>query len=32
MRWAWSSLVMVAFCDLYIRMLSMGVWHDWRLF
>jgi hypothetical protein len=31
MRWAWCSLVMVAFCDLYIRMLSMGIWTDWRL-
>src|SRR6185436_3628530 len=32
MRWAWCSLVMVAFCDVYIRMLSMGIWTDWRLF
>jgi len=32
MRWAWCSLVMVAFCDVYIRLLSMGIWHDWRLF
>jgi len=31
MRWAWSSLIMVAFCDIYVRMLSMGVWTDWRL-
>ena len=31
MTWAWCSLVMVAFCDLYVRMLSMGIWHDWRL-
>ena len=31
MRWAWWSLVMVAFCDVYVRMLSMGIWHDWRL-
>ncbi len=31
MRWAWCSLVMVAFCDIYIRMLSMGIWHDWRI-
>jgi hypothetical protein len=29
---AWSSLVMVGFSDLYIRMCSMGIWHDWRLF
>jgi len=32
MRWAWCSLVMVAFCDIYVRMLSMGIWTDWRLF
>ncbi len=31
MRWAWCSLFMVAFCDIYIRMLSMGVWTDFRL-
>ena len=31
MRWAWASLFMVAFCDIYIRMLSLGIWHDWRL-
>jgi len=31
MRWAWTSLVMVAFCDIYVRMLSMGIWTDWRL-
>jgi hypothetical protein len=32
MRWAWASLVWVAFTDLYIRLLSMGIWHDVRLF
>ena len=32
MKWAWCSLVMVAFSDLYIRLCSMGIWHDWRLF
>ena len=32
MRWAWCSLFMVAFCDIYIRLLSMGVWTDLRLF
>ncbi len=32
MRWAWASLVWVAFTDLYIRMCSMGVWHDVRFF
>jgi hypothetical protein len=31
MRWAWASLVWVAFTDLYIRLLSMGVWTDLRL-
>jgi len=28
MLWAWSSLVSVAFSDLYVRMCSMGVWSD----
>ena len=32
MRWAWFSLFGVGFADLYIRMCSMGIWHDWRLF
>ena len=31
MRWAWTSLVSVGFTDLYIRLCSMGVWHDWRI-
>jgi hypothetical protein len=31
MRWAWMSLFGVAFTDLYVRLCSMGVWHDWRL-
>jgi hypothetical protein len=31
MRWAWASLVMVAFADLYVRLCAMGVWNDWRL-
>jgi len=30
-RWAWSSLVMVAFADLYVRLCSMGIWTDWRI-
>lgn len=30
-RWGWPSLVGVAFADLYVRMLAMGVWHDLRL-
>ena len=32
MRWAWPSLFSVAFCDVYIRLCSMGIWHDLRLF
>jgi hypothetical protein len=31
MTWAWLSLVSVAFADLYVRLLSMGVWSDPRL-
>lgn len=31
MRWAWMSLFGVAFADLYVRMCSMGIWHDWRI-
>ena len=31
MAWAWLSLFSVGFADLYVRMLSMGVWHDPRL-
>ena len=31
MNWAWFSLFMVAFCDIYVRMLSMGVWTDFRI-
>lgn len=26
--WAWLSLFWVGFTDLYVRMVSMGVWHD----
>jgi hypothetical protein len=29
---AWMSLVAVAFADLYVRLCSMGIWHDWRIF
>lgn len=32
MRWAWASLVMVGFADLYVRLCSIGVWYDLRLF
>jgi hypothetical protein len=31
MRFAWLSLFSVAFCDIYIRLCSMGVWTDFRL-
>jgi hypothetical protein len=31
MRWAWMSLIGVAFADIYVRLCSMGVWTDWRL-
>jgi hypothetical protein len=32
MRWAWTSLISVAFSDVYVRMCSMGIWHDIRFF
>jgi hypothetical protein len=32
MRWAWASLISVAAADLYVRLLSMGVLEDPRLF
>jgi hypothetical protein len=32
MRWAWASLLVVGFADLYVRLCSMGIWHDYRLF
>lgn len=31
MLWAWLSLFWVAFSDLYVRLLSVGVWSDWRI-
>ena len=31
MLWAWMSLVSVMFSDVYVRLCSMGVWSDWRL-
>ena len=31
MLWAWISLFWVAFSDLYVRMLSMGIWTDMRI-
>jgi hypothetical protein len=32
MIFAWCSLFSVALSDLYVRMCSMGVWTDWRIF
>ena len=32
MLFAWLSLFWVGFSDLYVRMLSMGIWTDFRLF
>ncbi len=31
MLFAWCSLFMVAFADLYVRLCSTGVWRDWRI-
>ncbi len=32
MNWAWMSLFSVASSDIYIRLCSMGILHDWRIF
>jgi hypothetical protein len=32
MLFAWCSLFVVGFSDVYVRMLSMGIWRDWRFF
>ena len=32
MYWAWLSLFSVAFADIYVRMVSMGLWTDYRIF
>jgi len=32
MIWAWLSLFWVAFSDIYVRMCSLGVWNDFRIF
>jgi hypothetical protein len=32
MVWAWASLLTVGFADLYVRLCSMGVWSDVRIF
>jgi hypothetical protein len=31
MLWAWTSLFWVGFSDLYVRLCSIGLWHDWRI-
>ena len=31
-QWAWCSLFSVAFTDIYVRLCSMGIWSDWRIF
>src|SRR3989442_12576361 len=31
MLWAWCSLFTVGFADLYVRLCSMGVWSDFRI-
>jgi hypothetical protein len=32
MEWAWLSLFSVGFADVYIRMVSLGIWQDFRIF
>ncbi len=32
MLFAWCSLFVVGFSDIYVRLCSMGIWHDWRIF
>ena len=32
MKWAWTSLISVAFADVYVRLCAMGIWHDVRFF
>jgi hypothetical protein len=32
MIWAWCSLLGVAFADVYVRLVSMGIWTDLRIF
>lgn len=32
MVWAWLSLFFVGFSDIYVRLCSMGIWSDWRIF
>jgi hypothetical protein len=32
MRFAWFSLFWVGFSDVYVRLVAMGIWADWRIF
>ena len=32
MWFAWFSLFVVGFSDIYVRLCSMGIWSDWRIF
>jgi hypothetical protein len=32
MLFAWISLCMVGFSDVYVRLCSQGIWTDWRIF
>ena len=32
MLFAWCSLFVVGFSDVYVRLCSMGIWTDWRIF
>jgi len=32
MKFAWMSLVWVAFSDVYVRLCAMGIWKDFRIF
>lgn len=32
MLWAWCSLFWVGFSDVYVRLCSMGIWSDYRIF
>lgn len=32
MKWAWMSLFWVMFSDIYVRLCSMGIWTDYRIF
>ena len=31
MRFAWMSLFWVGFSDVYVRLVSLGIWTDWRI-